>query len=355
MTQRAMASVQRILSVAPVPNSDALDVVQIRGWQVVTRRGEFYHGNIVVYLEIDSWVPHELAPFLSRGNPPREYEGKLGERLRTVKLRGQISQGLVLPLSVLMERAPHDAIVAGFTEGQDVSEILGVIKYEPPVHASLRGAPMGNFPSFLRKTDQERIQNSWNDVECLTSATSLWEVQEKLDGSSCTIFFHEGKVGVCSRNLELKLDVEGNAYVDRARNEGYLAALEKVGQSIAVQAELCGPGIQGNKYKLPHPRLFVFDVWLIEQQRYATKAEREEILLALHNAGADVTTVPEVDIRTLPDTLEECLALADGKSHVCPTTNREGLVWKSLKLEVDGTRNVSFKVISNKFLLANDD
>lgn len=98
---RTLASIQVVSQINPHPNADAIELATVRGWQVVVKKGEFQPGDTVIYLEIDSWVPTEIAPFLSKGQPPREYRGVKGERLRTVRLRGEISQGLILPISVL--------------------------------------------------------------------------------------------------------------------------------------------------------------------------------------------------------------------------------------------------------------
>lgn len=98
---RKLATIETISEIKTHTNADALELAMIRGWQVVVRKGEFQPGDKVIYLEIDSWVPTEIAPFLSKGNAPREFEGVKGERLRTIKLRNALSQGLILPLSVL--------------------------------------------------------------------------------------------------------------------------------------------------------------------------------------------------------------------------------------------------------------
>src|SRR5690606_14324398 len=140
----------------------------------------------VVYCEPDSWVPHDLAPFLSKGKEPKEYDGVKGERLRTVKLRGQLSQGLILPLSVI---PPNSNTSSGeLKDGDDVSAILGVVKYEPPVPAQLAGLIKGNFPSFIPKTDQERVQNIGNLLAEYQEHS--WEVTEKIDGSSMTVYIN---------------------------------------------------------------------------------------------------------------------------------------------------------------------
>ncbi len=73
MTERKLASIRRIADIRPIESADAIEVATIDGWKVVVKRDEFKIGSLAVYLEIDSWVPHELAPFLSKGQAPREY------------------------------------------------------------------------------------------------------------------------------------------------------------------------------------------------------------------------------------------------------------------------------------------
>jgi RNA ligase (TIGR02306 family) len=253
-------------------------------------------------------------------------------------MRGQLSQGLVLPLTAVPESALWF---------EDLSETLGILKWEPELASSVRGQPRGNFPFFVSKTDQERIQNIPRVIE---DRESRYEVSLKLDGSSMTCYIRGGEVGVCSRNLDLRLDEsnQDNAFVKVAKTSGLLSALERYharfGKSIAVQGELMGPGIQGNRENLPAHELFVFDIWDIDEQRYMGQAERHEALTYL-----PVRHIPLIhDDVTLDDlgieTVSHMLALAD----VTRSLNHpiaEGLVFK----EINGQK--SWKAISNRFLL----
>lgn len=323
---RDLASVQRIAEVKPIEGADAIEAVRVNGWWVVAKKGEFSVDDLCVYLEIDSWVPHELAPFLSKGKEPREFEGVKGERLLTVKLRGQLSQGLVLSFE-------SAGISGGRRVGDDLTEALGILKWEKPIPAQLQGQMKGNFPAFIPKTDQERIQNR---LDVLTS-DDLWEVTTKLDGSSMTVYWWEGVFGVCSRNLDLKIDQVGNTFVDTAKSLFDGITLE----GLALQGELMGPGIQGNRENLKQHWFFVFDIWHIRDGRYLTSHERRALC---NDEGLD--HVPVLHDRTPINgrTLEAMLDMADS----APSLNHnvsEGLVFKRL----DGKD--SFKVISNKFLL----
>lgn len=259
----------------------------------------------------------------------------------------------------------EDYQILELSEGADVTALLGVQKWEPPVPTQLAGTARGNFPSFIRKTDQERVQNCWNDMKLLDNYQHggiEWVVEEKLDGSSCSIYTRflrdvaDGyyEIGVCSRNLDLKLDDnDDNAFIKTARRSGYLDKLHQLNMSIAIQAELCGPGIQGNKLKLEQTELFVFDIWLIDQQRHATRLERTDILLKLIQLGVDVKQVPHLGTMHLPETMESCLLMAEGKSKINPKAEREGIVFKSFTV-IEGAVP-SFKAISNRFLLKSEE
>lgn len=355
--ERMMAWVATIDQVQNHPNADRLDLCRVGGWQVVTLRDEYKEGDRVIYISIDSWVPTEIAPFLSKGQEPRVYEGVKGERLRTIKLRQEISQGLILPFSILGSDVDFP-----LEDGADVTDHLGIIKWEPPISAQLAGQVEGNFPSFIRKTDQERVQNCYSEMAFLDNHQHGgidWIIEEKLDGSSCTVFVDfktdvaSGlyEVGVCSRNFQLKINEENkdNTFIKTVTDAGYLEHIHKLGQSIAIQGELCGPGIQGNKYKLEHPVFFVFDVYLNRQCRYATREERWGILQSLITLGVKVDQVPHLGSTKIPDSIQECLAMADGDSKINPKAKREGIVFKTRDV-IEG-QVVSFKAISNAFLL----
>jgi RNA ligase (TIGR02306 family) len=329
--ERHLASVKRITEVNPIEGADAIECAIVGGgWPVVIRKGEFEVGELAIFCEIDSFIPHELAPFLSKGKEPREFNGVKGERLRTIKLRGQLSQGLLLP----------DSVAGSFhTEGDDVTEFLGIQKWEKPIPACLRGQMRGNFPSFIRKTDQERIQNlngkiNWDDE---------YEVTIKLDGSSMTIWFKEGEWGVCSRNVDLKLDQEGNSFVDMAKRVvGNIAWPD----NIAIQGELMGPGIQGNREGLKEHEFFVFDVWDISAQRYFEPSKTREFC-DLYGLDHVPVLQQKISLREFGITsIADALYLAEGPSINNPV--REGLVFK----RIDGSD--SFKAISNAFLLKDE-
>lgn len=331
---RKMATIRKIDSIQPIDGADLIHAVKIGGWTVVAQKSMGYEvGDLVVYCEIDSFIPTEIAPFLTQaGHFPKEYNGIKGERLRTKKLKGVISQGLLLPLYTL------DGSTYELIEWSDVSSNLGIVKWEPP--AEFQSADTkGLFPSFIPKTDQERIQNLSSEFQEWKDQNAAWEVTEKLDGSSMTVFYFNGEVGVCSRNLELKED-ENNTFWKAAKSSGTTAVLKSKGLNVAIQGELVGPGIQGNKYGMREHTFFVYDIFNIDEQRYFLPDERQSFC-----KGTFLNHVPVLDSVLLKDkTIDEILKNAEGKSVVGIGPEREGLVFKNLATDE------SFKAISNKWL-----
>lgn len=328
---RKLATIRRISEIKPIENADRLELAVIDGWQVVVNKGEYTAGSTVVFCEIDSWIPHELAPFLSKGKEPREFNGVKGERLRTVKLRGVLSQGLVLPVSVLLH---------GGGEGDDVTEVLGIQKWEKPIPASLRGQVKGNFPAAIPKTDQERIQNLVNKFDELKKR-HVWFVSEKLHGSSCTFYLDQnGEFHVCSRNLDLK-EEETNAYWKAARKFDIEAKMRQQNLlGFAIQGELLGQGINGNNYGV-ELEFKAFDLYN-ENTGYCNPYEFTEAMTKMQ-----IDTVPfEPTLVQLSEdmTVQRLLELADGPSKLADVP-REGFVFVSAREPW-----VSFKVVSNAWL-----
>jgi RNA ligase (TIGR02306 family) len=347
-TVRKLASVAEITYIKPIEGADAIECAIVNGgWPVVIRKGEYQVGDVAIYLEIDSWVPHELAPFLSKGQEPREYNGVKGERLRTVKLRGQISQGLLLPID-------QSGVFADTSVGENVSHILNIQKWEPPIPAQLQGTMKGNFPHFIPKTDQERCQNLRKEI-FEEHEGETYEVTTKLDGSSMTVYVKDGEVGVCSRNIDLK-ETEGNSFWKATHDQNILYALRAVsdanGEEYALQGELIGEGIQGNPEKLKGQRFYLFDIYSITEGRYLKPLERYSILDKLNMNGADIQHVPIVYNCSIVSeqfsTIDELLEFAEGPS-LNPQTKREGLVFKSL------SSDFTFKAIANSYLLKHKD
>lgn len=340
---RKLATIRTIDALTPIDGADAIECATIGGWKVVVKKGEFNVGDRAVYCEIDSWIPTELAPFLSKGKEPRVFEGIRGERLRTVKLRGQLSQGLLLNLDLAIPQTNS------FAEGDDVSELLNIVKWEMPMNAQLAGMARGNFPSLIPKTDQERAQNMVKEIVSANEAGMRYEITEKLEGSSMTVYLIDGEFGVCSRNLDLK-ETEGNAFWQVARRDGIEEKMRNETDEnwdFAIQGELIGPGIQGNIYNLKEVEFRVFDVYDITNGCYLNPLPRRELIDSMRLKHVPVL----VSAGSLYDTLgitdiPQLLKFAEGKSVMGMIgCEREGLVFK----EISG--GMTFKVISNKYLL----
>jgi RNA ligase (TIGR02306 family) len=344
---RKLARIVRIDEVNPIPDADAIEVATVGGWKVVVKKNEYKAGELAVYFEIDSWIPHHLAPFLTKsGQYPKVYNGVEGQRLRTIKLRGQLSQGLLMPIGILMDVLSLGDFIR-LTEGEEVSEELNIQKWEAPISAQLAGISKGSFPSFIRKTDQERIQNLKREYAEWQEEGLVWEMTEKLDGSSMTVFVNEEESGVCSRNLNLK-ESEENAFWKVSIRESLIDKIKSTGKNIALQGELVGPGIQGNKYNLSEIDFYLFDIYDIDKQEYYTPEQRWMIVLQLGLKHAPILS-HELNFKENQWTIENVLINAEFKSYLNKQTEAEGVVFKSL----DGKH--SFKAISNKFLLKNDE
>lgn len=351
-TIRKLATIRKIEEVKTIPEADKICAYRVDDWWVVDSINKYQVNDLVIYCEVDSWIPHELAPFLSKGQEPREYNGVKGERLRTIKLRGQVSQGLLIPTTILGEKGLWP--LAGDPIGHDLTTQLGIQKWEPPIPAQLQGTMKGNFPHFIPKTDQERCQNLRKDI-FETHKDETYEVTVKLDGSSTTIYVKDGEVGVCSRNIDLK-ETEGNSFWKAARDQNIIEPLLKLskekGEEYAIQGELIGEGIQGNPEKLKGQRFYLFDIYSITEGRYFKPFERWSVLDLLVNRGADLEHVPiteeQVDVTELCKTIDDLLEFAEGPS-LNPQTKREGLVFKSWE------SNFTFKAIANSYLLKHKD
>lgn len=332
---RKLARIEEITNIQPIEGADAIELATVKGWNVVTKKGEFKTGDKCVYFEIDSFLPvRPEFEFLRRTSYKKLSDGTEGFRLKTIRFKGQISQGLALPVSILGEKQGK------FQPGDDVTEIIGVIKYEPPAPASLCGEIKGPHPVFFPKTDEERIQNlveyypDWRDLD--------FYVTEKLDGTSITAYLNNKDFGICTRNNEIKED-EKITYWKIAKELNLKDKLSSLPFNSAIQGELIGEGIQTNFYKLRGQAVRIFDIFNIDEGRYLTY---DEFMTTVKSLGLE--TVPLTnECFKLPHTMEELISSADGKSTINPNANREGIVLRTKK-----DKRISFKVISNQFLLS---
>lgn len=359
---RKLATIQRIADLQPIPGADAIEVATVLGWNVVVKKGEFAVGDLCIYCEIDSVLDTSIPEFA--------FLEKVKGRIKTIRLRGQISQGIAFPLSVLDSVNPEFMVSvlslqsAGANEdaitGIDVTEALRVQKYEPfkelPRHnPGMRGARTVTRPYFVPKTDEPRIQSVPDFLE-RHSGTMMYAT-EKIDGSSMSVYFRRtpdmtlGEYGVCSRNLDIKDPGEpGNNYWDMFHKLNLASKLQEQTRfdSIVIQGELCGPSIQGNKLKFIEHKFFVFNIYFPMELRYADKQEFLEIVDFF-----GLTPVPVImENFPLTQTIPELIDLATRKSVYNDQVWAEGLVFRP-ETEIRDPKHgrFSFKAINPEFLL----
>ena len=329
--ERKLASVQKVEDVSPVENSDNLDVISVLGWKVVSVRGEFKPGDLCVYCEIDSVLPErEEFEFLR----PRKF------RIKTLKLRGQISQGIAFPTTILDEK---------YDVGTDVTEILEITKYDPPLPGELEGVAIGRRPYFVPKTSEPRIQSSPRMIKEFQDKEVY--ISTKIDGTSCSIYYytdHETPFGVCSRKTDLE---KGGVYWDIANKYNLEEKIISNGfTDIVIQGELAGPKINKNRLNLKEPELFVFTIFFFREYRYAGLEEMRTIcnLLGLKTVPIDEVTIFNFDI---PSLLEKSKGFYPGTKN-----RREGIVIRPVTpIGLHSRDLLSVKVVNNDYLLKDED
>lgn len=349
-----LATIQKIESLTPIDGADKIEVAQLQdlGWKVVVQKGLHKVGDLVCYIQIDTLVD---PLFCCNDKYPFAFLEKAHYRIKTIRLRGQVSQGIIFPLGDL-------ALETGML-GADVTELIWIKKYEKPVPANLKGKIRGSFPTHLvPKTDEPRIQNCSHILEELADVPVYITV--KMDGTSSTYLNFNGDGHVCSRNMDLKGPEERtyheqteetaekpNVYWQMEQKYGILEKLKAKG-NFAVQGEICGEGIQGNKAGLKGNDLFIFNVFNIDEHKYLNFSDMQ---LFCNELG--LKTVPVLEYSTLlTKRFDEVLLMADGSY---PNgTPREGIVIRPC---VEQTSQIlkgeraSFKVVSNAFLLKYDE
>ena len=362
---RKLASVQRIKAIKPIEGADRIEIVQVLNWDCVAQKGEYQIGDMVIYFEIDSLLPDIPAFEFLRGS---SWSQKLNKyKIRTHKFRGQISQGLVIPVRQLTEiynQTNKSAISSiDYDEGDDLTELLKIEKYEPPVS----NGPLGdiiNHEWYVPKTDEERVQVCAENVlpEYIKSEQGSWYESVKLDGTSCTAGLFEDAFLIGGRNQWYK---DENMYTTTVKKYGdiekHLRDYQKLtGKYIVFQGELCGPGIQSNRLGLKEKEWFIFNVWVSDTGKMDSYKKLD--LLRFLNMCDDfglphVPIIPvsaKFDFKTttnIDETVEKLLKYADSVKYrtffddASPNQIAEGVVFRKNDM------TYSFKVISNKFLL----
>lgn len=368
---RKLVTVRRVDSVHPIEGADAIERARVGGWDVVVKKVENYKpGDLTIFFEIDSALPLDgFFGFLANRSPKRNVEWYGHSRtchvIRTAKLRGVVSQGLmVLPSDMFGDnwRTAENPIAEGDDLTQMMDDVYGVTKWEAPLPSSAGGGePKGNFPTqYATKTNEERIQNLSNEWEEIIKHPRAWVATEKIDGTSSTFVMTEDEgLLVCSRNWMIK---DGpNFYWNIARKYD-LENLMPVG--AVLQGEIYGEGIQGNRLGVKGVHLAAFnfefghayDEILEPEVAKLTSGETSFDQLFAHVGAFEASKwhreVPRAPYYTeldLASTIDEAIAQVNGiRSLISPDRLAEGVVWK--RVPMPGRRD-SFKAISNKYLL----
>jgi len=369
MSERKLASIQRIVSIEPIEGADAIEKATILGWEVVVaKKDNFKVDDMVVYCEVDSILPDK---------PDFEFLRDRKFRIKTIKLKGQVSQGIAFPLSIL-----GNYKLKNVCQGTDVTEYLGVRKYDPQAEFErkeierLAGIDKNRmskflkryawyrrlifkptripFPSFIHKTDEDRIQlfpdyyEKWGHLE--------FTITEKVDGQSATYFCVQNPkrglfrkkwlFGVCSRNFQL-LKPDKSSYWTLAREldlENKMKAwCNRNKKGLIIQGEAVGVGIQGNKYNKKGIELFVFNVSVYYKGQLNDYNQIDQIIFCIGFVGLKLVTILYPSVSLLP-TIPEMVNLAKGISRKADIP-REGIVVRNYE------NNISFKVVNPDFLL----
>lgn len=333
---QGLASIRSVSHASPIDGCDNIHLVRIDGWNVIATK-DINVGDMIVYCEIDSILPKENPAFTFLD----------GKKIKTKKMKGVISQGIVFPLSVLPPEITP-------TIGLDVTQILEITKYESESDAEGnrggRTESETSFPSFIIKTDENRVQNQGRMLQEILPLDLSFYVTEKLDGTSCTIYKKDGIIGVCSRNLQVKEFTstgETNHYWGAYRQYYFDKILENL-DNIVIQGEIVGIGIQNNKYRKSDKELFIFNIIDLNGYKRYDYTEIDEFC-ETHR----LKHVPILDNNfKLPteNTIDELVKYSVGNSMLNPTVKREGVVIRSCNTDLPQGQ-ISFKVINPEFLL----
>lgn len=339
---RRLAAVEHVDHIRPIDGADAIEVARVRGWDVVVGKGQFRPGDLAVYIEVDSFLPLADARFAflgARGTRTDE-RGVEGHVLKTAKLRGQYSQGILFSIEDFPE-------VLASPVGGGITELLGITKWDPALPAHLAGVARGPLPSWIARTDEERVQNVPGLLD--VALPGGWIATEKIDGTSLTAYIDGDLEGVCSRNLDL-IETDGNSLWRAAREHNLHAALRTYFPNVraVVQGELFGPNIQGNPLQMRELSFRAFTV-----QVAGVELPRTQWPLALRAIAVPLHELP------FPSSIEEALSQADAvRSKITFGLPVEGIVWRGAETArsvVDGvSTRASFKAISNRYLMKHD-
>ena len=339
--ERELATIQTVINVRPHSNADKLVLVDILGWQVCERPNVVKPGDLVVYFEIDSMIPANVAwlpePVKNRVKPGEDYC-----RVRTIKLRGEISQGLIVKVT---DQLPIDNPV----ESQNVTAQLGIKKYKPS-RLRVPGGPnqrkesdCEKFPTeLLPKTEEYRIQSRPQYLKLM--AEKPWYASLKYDGTSATYLMYNNDFKVCSRNYVRERPINVNDCIYWLIANEYDLETKLAGKNVAVQGEICGPTIQKNHLGLRYPQLYVFTVTDLDTKKRYTL---DQMLEFCSSTGLSPVMIVDHGTTFQFKSIPKLLKKSEGK-YPGTKNEREGLVYRTMD------QSLSFKVINNKFLLKHE-
>ena len=345
---RKLASIQRIWDIIPIDGADKIELAKVLGWQCVVNKGQFEKGDLAVYFEIDSFLPirPEFEFMRSSSYKKTDIMGE-GFKIRTMKFRGQISQGLVLPISIFPE------IPADVKLNTDVSDLLGVKKWEIEEVATTGGTVIGTLPMDVPHTDETRCQAEPKLIQDFSGLE--YYITTKMDGSSHSVSIDEDGFHVTGHNYEYKNDGTSSFY-ELVKRDDIEARMKKYYDEnrlhlFTIQGELCAPGIQRNRLKLTRPEWYVFTV-RIDGKRVGLKKMQE----VCGDLGLQMVPLEEVgvDLPSKYPTVESLLERADGEY---PNGGKkEGIVIRPTEpvFSEKISASLSMKVVSNKYLLKNE-
>lgn len=340
---RKLASIQTVLKINEIPFADKIELARVLGWQCVVNKGQFKEGDKAVYFEIDSFLPiQDVFEFLRKSSYATSDLLGEGFRLKTRRFKGQISQGLLLPVSEFPTLSPDLPI------GTDVTELLGVRKWEVQERDTAEGTIVGTLPAFIPQTDEMRIQSEpdlWDEFKGVP-----YYITTKMDGQSHSIGVDaDGNFYVTSRNCVYS----NGKFYDLIEQWGYKQALldyTEKGHTLVVQGELCGPGIQRNRLGLDSPKWYVFTI--IQDGQRVGLNDLLTICAKLNMEHVPVEEVGENLADLYPNGLIDLLARATGK-YESSGDNKEGIVIRPITPVYSKTLNdyLSMKVLNNANLI----
>ena len=344
---RKLASIQRIWNIEPIEGADRIELASVLGWKCVVNKAKFNKGDLAVYFEVDSFLPiREEFEFLRSSSYRNSQILGEGFKIHTMKFKGQISQGLLLPISIFSE------INNDIELGEDVTEILKVKKWEIEERATTGGTIKGVLPNDVPHTDETRIQSEPGLLDEFRNIE--YYISSKMDGSSHSVGIDEEGTHVTGHNYEYKDDDSCDFYKYLKKN-GYIERIEDFYRKndlklLTIQGEFCGPGIQSNPIKLHKPEWYVFTV--------RENGERVGLSRMLQVCRElDIKTVPIEEIGfDLPSkypNVEALLSRAEGKYET--GSKKEGIVVRPTEPVFSKTisTSLSMKVVSNSYLLEN--